>query len=80
MLGNLLSNDFFKNNLFSDKKKFLQEHRVSKGVNLDQDLCSVGLDLGPYFYKGYQQTIKVDASIRKELLTNNVIFFYIWGP
>ena len=44
--------------------------RLSNGLAPDQDLYSVGPDLGPSVCKGYQQTTKVTSS--KERVKKNI--------
>ena len=50
---------FFKINFF---KKFFQEHRVSNGLNLDQDRHFVGRDLGPNCLQRLSADVKIAAS------------------
>ena len=43
------------------KKKFRNTIGVSNGLDSEQYQCSVGPDLGPSCFKGYQQMTKVAA-------------------
>ena len=45
----------------------------------DQDRCSVGPDLGPNFFKGYQQMTKVAASKQGELKEYICCGFYTFS-